>query len=310
MLQKNHTVFIINPKAGSGRSGSRWPAVMSLAKKHLGLFQVMRTSGPGDAVNFAKEAVCKGAGLVVCVGGDGTLNEVINGIMSHGPSVREGVCVGYIPCGTGLDFIRTVPIPKKLEQAVEVIKNKNTRLIDIGKISYRDHSGKAACRYFHNVVSFGLGGEVDIKINDSRKLFGTASFFRAAFMAVLRYGKKKVYIKVDHHLEGEAVIWNVVVGNGRYHGAGMKVAPEAKIDDGIFHVTILGNMNLIEAFCKFPKLYTGNFKVRKIQQTVGKMIHAASEQKVLIDLDGECPGTLPAIMEMVPKAINLVVGDA
>jgi diacylglycerol kinase (ATP) len=309
MQVKNHSVFIVNPQAGSGRAGFGWSKVSSMAKKRIGAFQTMWTSKPGDAICFAREAVCNGAGLVVCVGGDGTLNEVINGIMYHKPSVRECVDVGYIPCGTGLDLIKTVPIPKKLEDAVEIIKKRKTRRIDVGKLSYRDHTGQSSCRYFHNVVSFGLGGEVDKKINESKKIFSTVSFFRAAFMAVIKYGKKKVYIKVDNHLEGQAVIWNVVVGNGCFHGAGMKVAPKAKIDDGLFHITILGNMNIIEVFCKFPKLYTGNLKAQKIHETVGRVIHAASEQKVLIDLDGECPGTLPAIIEMVPKAINLVVGS-
>ncbi len=310
MQLKNHSVFIVNPRAGSGRAGSGWPKVASMAKKRLGDFQTRWTSKPGDAVSFAKEAVCDGAGIVVCVGGDGTLNEVINGIMCHEPSVREDVDVGYIPCGTGLDFIKTLPVPEKVEDALEVIKRRKTHRIDIGKIFFRNHTGQTTFLYFHNVVSFGLGGEVDKKINESKKIFGTVSFFRAAFMAIIKYGKKKIYIKVDDHLEGQAVIWNVVVGNGCFHGAGMKVAPEAKIDDGLFHVTIIGNMNLIEVFCKFPKLYTGNLKARKIQQTVGRLIHAASEQKVLIDIDGECPGTLPAIIEMVPKAINFVVeGD-
>lgn len=306
---KNRTVFIVNPQAGSGRAGCKWPLIQSLAEKRLGAFETMWTTRPGDASLFARKAAGRGACLVVCVGGDGTLNEVINGLMCSGDSIREKVSVGYIPFGTGLDFIKTVPVPKKIEDAIEVIRKKKTHRIDIGKIYFRDHTGLPSCRYFHNVVSFGLGGEVDKKINESRKIFGPVSFFRAAFMAIIKYGRKKVFIKVNDHLETHAIIWNVAVGNGCFHGAGMKVAPGAKIDDGLFHITIIGNMNLIEVFCKFPKLYTGNLRMPKIHETVGTLIHAASDQKVLIDLDGECPGALPAIIEMVPKAINLVVGE-
>jgi YegS/Rv2252/BmrU family lipid kinase len=307
MQLQRGSLFIVNPKAGSRKAASMWPKMAIMAEKRLGPFQTRWTSKPGDAIFLAKEAVCKGVRLLVCVGGDGTLNEVINGLMYHEASVRENVTLGYIPCGTGLDLIRTIPIPKKPERAIAAIQKGKTYRIDIGKISFRNHMGKSTCRYFHNVVSFGLGGEVTRKINESEKWIGKLSFFRAAIMAVLKYGKKEIYIKVDNRLEGQAIIWNVVVGNGCFHGAGMKVAPKAKIDDGLFHISILGNMNIFEALCKFPKLYTGNLRAGKIHETAGRMIHAASDQNVLLDVDGECPGSLPAVIEIVPEAINLIV---
>ena len=306
MESYSKTVLILNPSAASGRAAKMWPEVRERARRKLGDFRAMITSRPGEAIRFAEESARAGADRLVCFGGDGILNEVVNGVMAADLAPEDRPAIGYVPCGTGMDFVRTAPVPRQWKDALDVAASGKTMKMDIGKISFRTHHGEAASRYFHNVASFGLGGEVDRKINRSKKRFGPVSFFRATFSAVVKYGRKRVLIGIDDRLEGFATIWNVAVCNGRTHGGGMKVAKKAEIDDGLFQVTILGDLNLMEVFCKFPKLYTGNLKGSKLYTTAGRKVWAASEETVLVDIDGECPGTLPLLAEIVPGAIRLI----
>ena len=183
-------------------------------------------SGPGEATSLTRQALSEGAELIVCVGGDGTLNEVVNGFMGkHGP-LRPETMLGFIPRGTGSDFIKTVPIPKAINRGLDVIKCSHARTIDLGRLQYRDHNGHLSQRYFHNVASFGLGGEVDARVNRGRKVFGGfISFIWATLISILIYNKKRIHLRVDDSFDGKVISWNIAVANGQYHGGGMWIAP-------------------------------------------------------------------------------------
>jgi YegS/Rv2252/BmrU family lipid kinase len=243
------------------------------------------------------------------VGGDGTLNEVVNGLMDVEEQRRAGTAIGYIPNGTGCDFIKSVPIPRDSEEALQRIRQRSLRTIDLGKLVFLDHAGRRAVRYFHNVTSFGLGGEVDARVNRTSKRFGPfLSFIWATLISILVYGKKRVRLKVDGSYEGEVSVWNVAVANGQYHGGGMWVAPGASVDDGTLDVTVVGDLSLAGVFRNLPNLYNGKIlQVKKVFGLKGKTISASSDQKVLLDVDGEQPGTLPAAIDVVPAALNLIV---
>ena len=303
------SVFIVNPNAGNGSTGLNWPHIRALAKNSLPPFKSYVTSGPGDAGCFAREAIASGAEQVVCVGGDGTLNEVLNGYMAHTASVRCGVRLGFIPNGTGCDFVKTVPIPRDTAQAINVIAESHTRCVDVGRLLYKDHNGRERYRYFHNITSFGIGGEVAQRVNRTSKPFGPfIAFIWATLLAVFLYGKKRVSLKVDNELEKEFVVWNVAVANGQYHGGGMRIAPDASVDDGLFHITVVGDLSLAEILINLPKLYNGRIgSVKKIVTLTGKKIEAVSEEPVLLDVDGEQPGMLPAVIDIVPGALNIIV---
>jgi diacylglycerol kinase family enzyme len=183
-----------------------------------------------------------------------------------GPQQRKAL-LGLIPMGTGCDFIRTVRIPRDPEQAVEVIAAARSETVDVGRISYLDHEGRQASRHFLNVASFGLGGEVDERVGRTTKFFGGfLSFIWATVVSVLLYNKKTVRLRIDGSPEETIVAWNVVIANGRYHGGGMWVAPEASVSDGLFHLTILGDFSLPEVFLHLPKLYNGKlFQLEKVR---------------------------------------------
>jgi YegS/Rv2252/BmrU family lipid kinase len=300
--------FIVNPKAAMGAAGKQWPRIRALARRRLGAIGESITTGPGDARRITREALLVGAEGVVCVGGDGTLNEVVNGFMEeHGP-VDPEARLGFIPIGTGCDFVKTVPIPKDVDRALDVICRWHARTIDLGRLQYLDHEGSPRIAYFHNVVSFGLGGEVVERVNRTTKAFGGfVSFIWATLVSVLLYNKKRIRLRIDEAFDAWVSTWNVAVANGQYHGGGMWVAPDAVIDDGLFQVTVIGDFSLPEVFQHLPKLYDGRlFELEKVLSLEGRRVEASSDQQVLLDVDGEQPGTLPVTIHMVPKALRLL----
>ena len=300
--------FIVNPHAAAGSAGKSWPQIAALARDRLGAFQVFFTAGPGDATRLTREALSQGVETIVCVGGDGTLNEVVNGLMGEDGPIRPDVAVGFIPRSTGCDLIKTVSIDRKLDRAMDIIRDAHTRILDLGRIHYQDHRNNPSYRYFHNIASFGLGGEVDERVNKTTKaLGGFLSFIGATLVSLLKYDKKRIHLKVDDAFDGEINVWNIAVANGQYHGGGMLVAPGAQVDDGLFQVTVIGDLTLPEVFLNLPKLYNGKiYEVAKVRSFVGKRVEASSDQKVLLDVDGEQIGTLPVVIEIVPRAVSLI----
>jgi diacylglycerol kinase (ATP) len=308
-LNSGKTVFVVNPHAGNGLTGKEWPRIGKMAADLLGPFETCLTRGPGDATRMTREHLLKGADRIVCVGGDGTLNEVINGYFDEAGAVLRDAALGFLPNGTGCDFCRTVPIPSEIEASLQTIREGYVHRIDLGRLRFRDHQGGTAIRYFHNIASFGLGGEVVDRVNRTSKAFGPfMTFIWGTLVSLFLYGQKRICLKVDDRDEGTIDVLNIAVANGRYHGGGMLVAPDAATDDGIFHVTVIGAMSLPLVLWHIPKLYTGKIKtIRQVSIQTGQRVTAYSEQRVLLDIDGEQPGILPAEMEIVPGALSMIL---
>lgn len=307
-MNRGKTVFIVNPHSANGATGREWPAILKAVQAQLCSFTVEMTAGPGDATKLTRKHLMNGSDMIVSVGGDGTLNEVVNGFMDSDSPVRRDAQLGFLPNGTGCDFARSVPIPSPLEESIGIIKGGHGRLIDIGRLEYRDHSGTARSRFFHNITSFGIGGEVVERVNRNSKLFGPfLSFIWSTLITIFRYGKKDVKLRLDDRPEEIHTVWNVAVANGRYHGGSMLVAPDALIDDGLFQITIIGDLTLPEIFRYLPKLYNGTIKeIDKVRTDSARKVQAVSTERVLLDADGEQPGVLPATIEIVPGAIRLL----
>ncbi len=308
---RSKTAFIVNPRAGNGSTESDWPFIKSLAKDRLGSFDTYITSSPGDATAFAKSVTKKGVDLLICVGGDGTLNEVINGVLANDISVKSKPTLGFIPDGTGCDFIKTVSIPEDIEKSIQLITQGNLCPLDVGRLFFKDNFGCNTMRYFHNIASFGLGGEVDRRVNRTTKAFGPfLSFIWATLVSIILYGKKHIHIKTDKGKEYTYKAWNIAAANGKYHGGGMLVAPDAVIDDGLFHITVIGDLSLSQVFVNLPKLYNGKIKdIDKVVTFTAERIEAWSDRQVLLDVDGEQPGMLPVVMEIVPQALNIIANE-
>ena len=274
------------------------------------------TQAPGDATRLARAAVTNGAEVVVAVGGDGTIHEVANGFFDGERAVRPEAALGVLPFGTGGDFRKTIKVPRQLEDAGRVLARGRRQTIDVGSLSYRKGGARGAPerRLFVNIASFGIGGLVDQIVNTSSKMFGgRVSFLMGTARAALRYKNQRVRMVFDGDEEQfvEATINNVAVANGQYFGGGMHIAPEAQLDDGQFDVVTLGDLSPMDFLRDGHRVYRGaHMGMSKVSFRRAKKVEARpvdANEDVLLDVDGEAPGALPATFTVLPRAIDLIV---
>jgi len=296
------TVFLVNPASGNGATGRRWPELARRASA-LGLQgDTLLSERPGHLIELAREAVDSGATLVVAVGGDGTLNEVVNGV------VGRGVELASIPLGTGMDFGRTYDVPTKFEDAVRVALEGDVRTIDAGHVTYLTWSGETAERYFANVSSVGMSGAVAQRANGmSKVLGGKVTFFYALTRVFLEWQNTEVTVRLDD-AERRGRMHDVIVANGVWHGGGMMLAPDAAPDDGQFDVVLIGDVSKIDFLTTAPKIYKGKHVHHpKVEVLRSKRVEVDAPVQLPIELEGEQVGTTPATFEVVPAALRLRV---
>jgi len=252
---------------------------------------------------LAEEAVRGGAGLLVVVGGDGSVNEVVNGIAE-----TEDVEIAVIPRGTGWDFVRTYGIPRGLDAAIDVALNGSVREIDVGLVSYRTWAGADGRTYFANVASAGISGAIAQRANEASKaLGGKISYYWATLAVFARWQTGEMRISVDDEIRGGKMI-DVVVANGRYLGGGMMMCPEAEPDDGQFDVLLIGDVTKRDLLFVLPKTYRGKHLPHpKLEVLRGRVVTVDADEPLPVELDGEQPGTTPARFEVVPRALRLRV---
>jgi YegS/Rv2252/BmrU family lipid kinase len=237
------------------------------------------------------------------VGGDGTTNEVVNGMADGG----LGAELGIIPRGTGVDFVRTFAIPTKLEGAVEAILSGTTRVIDLGRCTYRAWSGATEESCFANVASAGMSGAIAKRVNESGRGFAKASYFMATLSVFARWQNTEVRVSVDDEIRGGRM-HDVVVANCRYLGAGMMICPEAEPDDGLFDTLLIGDVTKRDLVRTLPKIYRGTHLPHpKAELLRGAVVSVEADVHLPVELDGEQPGTTPARFDVVPKALRLRV---
>ncbi|MGH3103385.1 MAG: diacylglycerol/lipid kinase family protein, partial [Gaiellaceae bacterium] len=231
----DRAVFLVNPASDNGATRRRWPQIARTAAA-LGLTgDALFSTGPGELGGLAREARAGGASLLVVVGGDGSVNEVVNGIAG-----QDGVEIAVIARGTGWDFVRTYGIPRKIEDAIRVVLSGRTRTIDLGRVSYRAWAGADADAYFANIASVGMSGAIAQRANQTTKaLGGKISYLWATLAVFTGWHTNEVRVSVDDEIRGGRM-HDVVVANGRYFGGGMMMCPEAEPDDGLFDVLLIG----------------------------------------------------------------------
>jgi YegS/Rv2252/BmrU family lipid kinase len=302
------TLFIINPRAGNGAVGRKIPEIKLLAKKFFTEYQMLVTDGPGRATDYARQALQAGVRQVVCVGGDGTLNEVVNGLMSLEVAKASRPQLGYLPLGTASDLAKTLGVTTSIENGLRDIATMKGRWVDIGRATYVGHNHKTTSRYFINVLSFALGGEVVGRVNKSSKaLGGFLTFLSATLAALITFKKPLIRLQIDGRVDQQILCWHVAVANGEYQGGGMRIAPDAKVDDGRLRVTVVGDLSWLEVLLNLPRLYNGEiYAVEKVSRFSGRKIAAESKDAVLIDLDGEQVGRLPVTAEILPLALWMI----
>jgi YegS/Rv2252/BmrU family lipid kinase len=309
----NRTVVVVNPSSQNGALGRRWDEIEGILKRELGDFQVARTAGPRDATRLARTALEEGAETVVAVGGDGTAHEVANGFFVDGKPVKPGAALGLVPFGTGGDFRKTTGIPNDVAGAAAVLKAGKRRAIDVGLLEYTAPGDKKERCVFVNIASFGIAGLVDQIVNHSSKVLGgKISFFLATARATVRYKNQRVrlFYDGDERTAETVTINNIAVANGRFFGGGMMIAPNAELDDGEFDVVTVGDIGALDMMRSAPRLYKGTHlshpkvKARRAHRVDAAPADAGTE--VLLDVDGEAPGMLPATFTLLPRALQVI----
>jgi len=303
------TFFVVNPKSASGNTGRRWGELAATIGRTLSDFGVEFTKGEMDAMHIAQRAIKNGYECIVAVGGDGTINEVTNGFFEDGHAINPNAALGVLPRGTGGDFRKTFDWDLNSEQAIARLKTPDTRPFDVGLLEFLGHDGATKKRYFANICSFGVSGLVDQEVNRTSKMFGgTVSFMVGSVRALTQYKDAQVRVSFDDGAPETLPVTTLSVCNGRFFGGGMKVAPDADVSDGLFDVTVWSGYTLTDFVVRSKGIYSGAHVNWKGTRTLrAKSVHAESDEKVLIDCDGEQPGTLPARFTILPGAIRLKV---
>ncbi len=298
---------IVNLTAGHGRTKALWPEVERSLKGHGLYCEACFTSGPGDATSAAASAARSGVDLVVTVGGDGTVNEVANGLLADDSATRPALSI--VSSGSGCDLVKTLGIPKGVA-AVDVVARGRPRPVDVGRVTYQSAGGALASRYFVNAADLGLGAEVAERVNRSGKRFGGfVSFLGSAVVTIASARFKTIAYSSDG---GEARITRagiVFVANGQYAGGGMHFAPQARIDDGLFDVVVLLEVGRVRLLADlFPKVYRGaHLGHPAVIHYQAREVTVSSTDPLLLEVDGEQPGHAPATFTMLPGALQVVL---
>ena len=310
-----HTVVIVNPKSQGGRLGKRWPELADILQRQFP-FDDVHTESAGHATELVREALRGGAERIVAIGGDGTVNEVVNGFFENGKPFAPHASFALIPFGTGGDFRRTLGIPLDTLEAAKIIAANHERAIDVGRLDYVATDGAKAVRMFANIASFGVSGVVDRLVNESGKKLGRLSFAIATARATWSYKNQRVSLVFDGEVaqRTEATINTVAVANGKYFGGAMMVAPNAELDDGQFDVIAMGDFGFADLLKSGRRLYQGtHLAMDKVTARRARLVEAepVDPKGVLeLDVDGEPLGRLPARFELLPGALKVVVPGA
>lgn len=308
---------ILNKHSAGGRTAKRWPKMETEIRRLFGNFEVSETTAPFAGEPLTRQALEKGANLILAIGGDGTFSEATNGFFVKGAAagtlVNPEASLAFLTSGSGCDVRKTLgwPEPEAITDMLEIIKSGRTRMLDVGRMSYENGRGERGERYFINVTSFGLGGAVSNAVNSSRiakRLGGTFAFYWHALVEGLSYRNQRVRFQIDDDYDETFDITIAAVANCQYFGGGMHIAPNADPSDGLFDVLIGHDLTKIEFARILASISTGDHVNHpKVIQRRGKRVVATSldPKPVLHDVDGESPGSLPSTFEILPQAIRV-----
>jgi len=297
--------LIVNPTAANGAVGKNWPRIRDFLQAEGAEFDAVLTEEPGHATLLARQALDDGYRTIVAVGGDGTVNEVLNGLVVQG-SVDPEVALGIIPWGTGADFSRVLDVPRDYTGACRHLLRSEPRPVDLGRITCL-REGQEVERYFINAAGLGFDGEVAEIVNRFPKVLGgTITYLTCLLIGLVTYRNKNIELSFD----GQPVrgrVNSVIVCNGRYFGGGMFIAPGAAFDDGLFNVIILGNLNKLEVVANLPRIYKGTHLTHpKVSHFSAREVHVEARERMFLQAEGELIGEAPATFQVIPRALKVL----
>lgn len=300
-------LLIANPAAGHGRD----PVLPRLraALRAAGVdHDAVTTDGPGHATALAGQAVREGRRFIVAVGGDGTVQEVVNGLVDAetGRAHAEDLVLGLVAGGTGCDLTRTFGMDRPPEKVVPHLTGDATMAFDVGRVRLTGRDGQPLTRLFANIAEAGYGGLVTDLANRLPRRLGTARYALAIPGALLRFRLIGTTVTLDH-TEVTEPMSNIVVANGQFFGGGLKVAPRALPDDGRFNVQVWRGKPS-DVLRAAPDLRVGDHLKRPdVREWQSTTVRVESERPLLVEADGEVLGTTPATFDLLPGVLRVKV---
>ncbi len=300
--------IIFNPSSGAGKTElSRGRILQEIERLLDTSTSFVVTNRPLKAVTSAANAITHGCDLVIAVGGDGTINEVVNGLFSNGRPINSDCRLGIISSGTGNGFAQSVGIPDSLNEQINVALFGSSRPVDVGKVTFLNPEGTTGTRYFVNECQIGIGGAVVQRVQKKyKKLGGTIGFGAGTVETVFRYPNQFLALSVDGTNTVADWFTGIVVANGAFTGGGMNLAPSASLDDGAFNLLMMRKMSVAARLSSFPKIYSGeHIHLKHYTYTTVRALSIESPENVLIAADGELLGTTPCTIEIVPASLQV-----
>jgi len=309
-LTANNWFTIVNPNAGNGKGRKDWDRINDLLAKNAIPVTVRFTEKKGHATEYTREAIGKGFRKFISVGGDGTLNEIVNGAFTQEHCTPSELLLGMIPVGTGNDWGRMFSIPLVYEGAVKVIMEGRQMPHDIGVIDYFNGENRER-RYFINIAGLGFESLVVIKTNRQKEKgkSSKAIYFFNLLASLLSWRHRNADIIIDG-IKNSCKIFSINIGNGRYCGGGMRQTPDALPDDGLLDITVIREMSRFEVIKSLKLLYDGTILSHpKVDGYRSTNLSVQSDSLLYIESDGESLGHTPAEFRILPGAINIVYGS-
>jgi YegS/Rv2252/BmrU family lipid kinase len=306
-------IAIVNPNAGTKKGEKDWLIISKLLRDNQIRFREFFTKQKGHAITITRDTIAEGHRKYIVIGGDGTLNEVVNGIFNQDIAQTKDFIVGMIPVGTGNDWCRMFNVPFKYKKAVKLIRKQKTFVQDIGKVVYFN-SEERKSRHFINVAGMGYDAVVAEKTNrdKSKGRGGPLVYLKNLFTSLLFYQHSKTNIYID---DAEKPISNptfsLSVGICKYNGGGMMQLPDAIADDGILNMTLIKKLGKFSVLKEVKNLYDGSFvKHPKVDTFKGRKFHITSDPPIQIEVDGESLGHSPFEFEIIPRSLKVITGNS
>jgi diacylglycerol kinase (ATP) len=293
-------VFVVNNK--NNRLAKVLPRLDQYCQQtNMGSVQFISTLRKKHAIELAKQATENGCDYMVAVGGDGTLHEVINGMLQSNIPANEYPAIGLLPHGSANDFARTACISNSIEELIELIQSNTTQKIDLGKIIIQQTQ---ETRYFINIAGVGLGPEVVQNLEQSSSVLGPGfNYFKHIIKGFLSYVKKEVSC-TSSTWQWKGKLLQMAVANGRYYGNAICTAPDAKLTDGQFQVVIFGDLSIWDYLKNLGNLKKGvKINHPQVKYHDANEVLLESNDSCGIEADGEYVGLAPATISVLPKAI-------
>jgi YegS/Rv2252/BmrU family lipid kinase len=298
-------VVIANPRAGRGRVGAELPELERQLNTRGLRYRLELTTGPGDASRAAREALEGGERFIVAVGGDGTVHEVVNGMVVDDRPVAQDAVLGVVAAGSGCDFVRTFGLPDDVPKAVRHLEGERVYHIDVARAEFR-REDRTVVRYVPNIAECGLGGAIVARAERLPGWLGRSRYFWGFWLSLGSYRPAEIRVRVDRK-EWSGRANNVVVANGQFFGGGMKISPRSYPGDGLLEVQISHGPKS-DAFTQIPKIYRGEHVPHpNIKELRGREITIEADVALPVEGDGEVLGTTPASFRVVPEVLALKI---